>query len=266
MKITKAIGSTCIATIDDIPAAHIYKKYLNVEPDEFFLMNICEFPLLLKRNGMTIARIPPMYDDHGWLYFGSDVHEGEKLHLSYGNPQEVLQETWKASEEMLKFGPEAVFLYICGSRNIFLGDMAHCEIEDFTRFSPHATSCYGNGEIYRYKNQGGMLNGAFISVGMRESPEPLPLKCSEDVNVSCLYQKQNHAIPLIDRLTTFLEATTNELKDLLNVVSESNHKLRKMAHEAEAANKAKSLFLSNMSHEIRTPINAVLGMNEMILR
>ena len=35
---------------------------------------------------------------------------------------------------------------------------------------------------------------------------------------------------------------------------------------AEARSEAKSLFLSNMSHEIRTPINAILGMNEMILR
>ena len=35
---------------------------------------------------------------------------------------------------------------------------------------------------------------------------------------------------------------------------------------AESANLAKSDFLANMSHEIRTPINAVLGMNEMILR
>lgn len=35
---------------------------------------------------------------------------------------------------------------------------------------------------------------------------------------------------------------------------------------AEEATQAKSAFLANMSHEIRTPINAVLGMNEMILR
>jgi len=36
--------------------------------------------------------------------------------------------------------------------------------------------------------------------------------------------------------------------------------------EAEKANAAKSDFLANMSHEIRTPINAVMGMNAMILR
>lgn len=35
---------------------------------------------------------------------------------------------------------------------------------------------------------------------------------------------------------------------------------------AESASQAKSDFLANMSHEIRTPINAMLGMDELILR
>ncbi len=39
-----------------------------------------------------------------------------------------------------------------------------------------------------------------------------------------------------------------------------------MSEKAMAASEAKSSFLSNMSHEIRTPINAIIGMNEMILR
>lgn len=40
----------------------------------------------------------------------------------------------------------------------------------------------------------------------------------------------------------------------------------KLADKFAIASQAKSQFLAQMSHEIRTPINAVLGMNEMILR
>ena len=44
------------------------------------------------------------------------------------------------------------------------------------------------------------------------------------------------------------------------------NQLTEAANAAVAAGQAKSQFLAQMSHEIRTPINAVLGMNEMILR
>ncbi len=45
-----------------------------------------------------------------------------------------------------------------------------------------------------------------------------------------------------------------------------NKKLKELKEMADAANKAKSNFLTNMSHEIRTPINTVLGMDEIIIR
>ena len=43
-------------------------------------------------------------------------------------------------------------------------------------------------------------------------------------------------------------------------------KIQRERNKAVVANETKSQFLANMSHEIRTPINAVLGMNEMIMR
>ncbi len=49
-------------------------------------------------------------------------------------------------------------------------------------------------------------------------------------------------------------------------VEEQAKELRDKAAELKKASSEKSKFLANMSHEIRTPINAVLGMNEMILR
>ena len=45
-----------------------------------------------------------------------------------------------------------------------------------------------------------------------------------------------------------------------------NRKLADAAEAANQANEAKSHFLSTMSHDIRTPMNAIIGMDEMILR
>lgn len=47
-----------------------------------------------------------------------------------------------------------------------------------------------------------------------------------------------------------------------NIIEE----ITKQNEHLDNINKSKSLFISNMSHEIRTPINAVLGMDEMIIR
>ena len=54
-------------------------------------------------------------------------------------------------------------------------------------------------------------------------------------------------------------------RNTLNLMDYSEQ-LTEAKQTAEHANTAKSEFLASMSHEIRTPINAVLGMNEMVLR
>lgn len=49
-------------------------------------------------------------------------------------------------------------------------------------------------------------------------------------------------------------------------LEESNAQLLKAKNAAEAANRAKSIFIANMNHELRTPLNAILGFSELMAR
>jgi PAS domain S-box-containing protein len=80
-------------------------------------------------------------------------------------------------------------------------------------------------------------------------------------NVSVLLTK---SIVDGDRITTaMLTDMTGEQtrqRELLRLIEE-----REIAAErAEAANKAKTIFLASMSHELRTPLNAIIGFSDLI--
>ncbi len=57
-----------------------------------------------------------------------------------------------------------------------------------------------------------------------------------------------------------------ERKRVEREITTLNSQLLVAVANAEAANRAKSTFLSTMSHEIRTPLNAILGYTQLMLR
>lgn len=82
-----------------------------------------------------------------------------------------------------------------------------------------------------------------------------------------------HTFQLSKEYRASAEENARLLKEKVTATEQQNAQLTLAKRDADAArqealaaNEAKGKFLARMSHEIRTPINAVLGMDEMILR
>lgn len=93
------------------------------------------------------------------------------------------------------------------------------------------------------------------------------------MTVFCVLMAVMQVLQLSKEYRANAERSAQLLEEKVKVAQQQNMQLIQAKKDADAArqealaaNEAKGRFLANMSHEIRTPINAVLGMDEMILR
>ena len=205
------MGETMLRLIDGEPALDIYRKYLGVEWNKNFVMNVCEFPLMVERNGVKICLVP-MDNHNGSLAVIGSVEATDKLRFSYSTREEILREAKEGSRRMADFGPEAVVMSLCGNRINFLQQDAHLEWDYFREHNPELAYCHGQCEIAYRNGRGGVLNSALVAAGFRECEGRS--RTVTHIGEGEPVQEQQGYIPLGYRVSHFFHVMTEELVHL----------------------------------------------------
>lgn len=218
MTITKTAGDTIISEIDKKPAIDIYSKYLKVHPNKYFFENVCEFPLIIERDGISIARVPASYKDDGSICLTSDVFTGDHVRLSYTTSEQLIALTKESVQDLTTFAPEAVFIFECGNRHRFLKYDYITEIQQYRFFYENLSVVGGYAELFITPDgQGGDLNSSLVCVGLKEDSTGTDTitKTRNPVVIDDFSGDDNKEIPFVERILAFLESTSQEL-DAIN--------------------------------------------------
>ena len=216
MVVTEVNGDNVIAQIDGKPAIEIFEKYLKVKPGPYFVQNVCEFPLMMHRKGFPLARVPAAVDEDGAVYFTSDVHQGEHFRLSYADEPKLKYFSRRSVVDLQAFEPEAVYIFECGNRLRYLKRGYWEELDHYRSLVPELSFTTGYAEIFiTPEGYGGDLNSALVAIGLKEVAGQNRIITKREYIESEESAVEDHEIPFVDRILTFLSSTSKEL-DAIN--------------------------------------------------
>lgn len=238
MTITGAEGGL-LKTIDGERAFDVYSRYLNIPNDKEFFANALEFPILIEKDGQTLARVPLYVNDDGCIAFLADLETGQKFHIGYGEPDLILGRSESVQKELSDFGPDSIFLYACICRRFLLQDEENLEIQTFDRIAP-AVGFYTYGEFVRQNGRILLLNSTIVVVGFREgdhkqAPRPasdgaeaLPSPVSSDPFSTTHSRIITRLLHFIGVVASELEEANRELKRVSGIdkLTQINNRLK----------------------------------------
>lgn len=232
-----------------------YEKYLGAYVAKALPATGIEFPLIVKRNGLPLARAVINKHKDGSLSFAGNLYKGDVVKLGFGNVELIMNNPVESLfDECNINNAESFFIYSCMARRRYMPNMIDIEIKPFSQIAP-TSGFFTYGEFYHNKGHNELLNQTLTIVALSE------LECENELEKkSCILNSEN---PPISEHARSLQALTHLIQQSSKDYSEQSNELEEGKKYAQNLVDSQKQFLKHAVHETNTPLSIIMGNIEM---
>ena len=251
-------------TIEEVEANRVYKisgltpldfyeKYLGEYVARSLPATGIEFPLIVQKNDIPLARAVIAKHKDGSLSFAGNLHKGDIVKLGFGNVELIMNNPLKSlfSKCCVK-DTETFFIYACMARRRYMPDLINIEIKPFSKIATTA-GFFTYGEFYHNAGTNELLNQTLTILALSEKDD---IKNEErDVEEIEKTKLSDHA--------KSLQALTHLIQQSSTDYNEQSKKLEIGNTYAQNLIASQKQFLKHAVHETNTPLSIIVGNIEM---
>lgn len=248
------INDNRVIKISGMSPIDFYEKYLGEYVAKSLPATGIEFPLIVERNGIPMARAVIGKHDDGSLSFAGNLSQGDKVKLGFGNVEMIMNNRFKhIFKTCQKENTQSFFIYSCMARRRYMPDIINLEIEPFAKIAT-TTGFFTYGEFFHNKGHNELLNQTLTVVALSES--------SNQGNLSNNYQNQDQ--------TNTLSEHSRSIQALTHLIQKSSIDYQKQSQKLEIEKiysqnlmTAQKNFLKYAVHETNTPLSVIMSNIEL---
>jgi nitrogen-specific signal transduction histidine kinase len=235
LKITKS-DKNVVYTINDRTALETYAYYLGHDISKNLPYVGIEFPLIVERNGIQIARAVIAKNDDGSLVFAGNLNVGDEVSFGYGNCNEILDKTQFHIDKISSKPVESIFIYSCMARRRFMPDKIEHETLIYNDLAPTA-GFFTYGEFFSEKDNKELLNQSMTVLALSESENINNKKLTVDI--------KKGASSTVQALSHLIYVSTKELQKKDEIMI------------SQSRNAAMGEMLNIVAHQWRQPLSSI---------
>ncbi|MEA3290405.1 MAG: FIST N-terminal domain-containing protein, partial [Campylobacterota bacterium] len=194
-----------VYTIDNKTATDTYQYYLGEGVSKKLPAVGIEFPLIIKRDGLSIARAALAKNEDGSLVFAGNFKNGDIVQFAYGDSHAILSSSNSSMDKISTYPIETIFLYSCMARRRFMPNDIANETLPYNSIAP-TSGFFTYGEFFTGKKRE-LLNQTLTILALSESDEVAKKDIKYNVSVDGSSQHED----TIKALSNIVQVTSEEI-------------------------------------------------------